>query len=66
MATTTTTVNIVPGRMASHATALRACINQVCAYARTGNVDDLEDAIKHMRTNVTRLETEARLNVMEA
>lgn len=63
---TTTNVSIVPGRMANHATALRACINQVCAYARMGNVDDLEDAIKHMRVNVTRLETEARLNVKEA
>lgn len=63
--TTTTNVNIVPGRMSSHATALRACINQVCSYARTGNIEDLEDAISHMRINVTRLETEARLVVAE-
>lgn len=65
MATTVTTnVNIVPGRMVSRATALRACINEVCSYARTGDVEDMEDAIKRMRRNVTRLETEARLNVM--
>lgn len=63
---TTTTVNIVPGRMTSRATALRACINEVCSYARTGDGDDLEDAIKRMRRNMTRLETEARLNVKEA
>lgn len=62
----TTTVNIVPGRMTSRATALRACINEVCSYARTGDGDDLEDAIKRMRRNMTRLETEARLNVKEA
>jgi len=66
MATTITNINIVPGRMTSRATALRACINEVCSYARTGDVDDLEDAIRRMRVNVTRLETEARLNVMEA
>jgi hypothetical protein len=59
----TTNVSIVPGRMASYATALRACINEVCAYARTGESLDMEDAIAHMRRNVTRLETEARLNV---
>lgn len=64
MSTTTTNVNIVPGRMASRATALRACINEVCSYARTGDIDDMEDAIRRMRVNVTRLETEARLNVM--
>lgn len=63
---TTTTVNIVPGRMTSRATALRACINEVCSYARTNDADDLEDAIKRMRRNMTRLETEARLNVKEA
>lgn len=62
---TTTTVNIVPGRMASRATALRACINEVCSYARTHDEDDLEDAIKRMRREVTRLEREARLNVRE-
>ena len=62
---TTTNVNIVPGRMSSYATALRACINEVCAYARTGETIDLEDAIARMRRNMTRLETEARLNVEE-
>lgn len=60
---TTTNITIQPGRMSSRATALRACINEVCSYARTGDIDDLEDAIKRMRINVTRLETEARLNV---
>lgn len=65
MGTTTTNINIVPGRMSSHATALRACVNQVCAYARTGNSKDLEDAISHLRINVTRLETEARLVVVK-
>jgi hypothetical protein len=60
---TATTVNIIPGRMTSRATALRACINEVCSYARTGDIEDLEDAIRRMRVNVTRLETEARLNV---
>jgi hypothetical protein len=64
MATTITQINIVPGRMTSRATALRACINEVCSYARTGDTDDLEDAIRRMRINVTRLETEARLNVV--
>ena len=60
MASTTTNVVIQPGRMSSRATALRACVNEVCAYARTGDVSDLEDAIKRMRINMTRLETEAR------
>lgn len=62
---TTTNVNIVPGRMSSYATALRACINEVCSYARTNDEADLEDAIRRMRINVTRLETEARLVVAE-
>ena len=66
MASTTTNITIQPGRMTSRAAALRACINEVCSYARTGDVDDLEDAIRRMRVNVTRLETEARLNVTEA
>lgn len=66
MSATTTNVQIVPGRMTSRATALRANINEVCSYARTGDVEDLEDAITRMRRNLTRLETEARLNVMEA
>lgn len=66
MASTVTNINIVPGRMTSRAMALRACINEVCSYARTGDIDDLEDAISRMRINMTRLETEARLNVMEA
>jgi len=65
MATTVTNINIVPGRMTSRATALRACINEVCSYARTNDEADLEDAIKRMRINVTRLETEARLVVAE-
>jgi hypothetical protein len=65
MATTVTNINIVPGRMASRATALRACINEVCSYARTNDEADLEDAIRRMRINVTRLETEARLVVAE-
>lgn len=56
-------VNIVPGRMSSYATAVRACVNEVCAFARTGDGKDLEDAIARMRRNITRLETEARLNV---
>lgn len=63
---TTTNVSIIPGRMTSYATALRACINEVCSYARTGEKADMEDAISRMRRNVTRLETEARLNVKEA
>lgn len=63
MAATTTNITIQPGRMSSRATALRACINEVCSYARTGDSDDLEDAIKRMRINLTRLETEARLVV---
>lgn len=57
----TTNITLVPGRMTSRATALRACINEVCSYARTNDGDDLEDAIKRMRINLTRLETEARL-----
>ena len=57
----TTNITLVPGRMTSRATALRACINEVCSYARTNDGDDLEDAIKRMRINMTRLETEARL-----
>lgn len=61
---TATNVIIQPGRMTSRATALRACINEVTSYARTGDVDDLEDAIARMRRNLTRLETEARLVVM--
>lgn len=65
MATTVTNINIVPGRMTSRATALRACINEVCSYARTNDEADLEDAIRRMRINVTRLETEARLVVTE-
>lgn len=65
MASTTTNITIKPGRMSSHATALRACVNEICSYARTGYVDDLEDAIKRMRLNMTRLETEARLVVKE-
>ena len=65
MATTVTNINIVPGRMTSRATALRACINEVCSYARTNDEDDLEDAIKRMRINMTRLETEARFVVTE-
>ena len=64
MASTVTNITIQPGRMSSRATALRACINEVCSYARTGDEDDLEDAIKRMRINLTRLETEARLVVM--
>lgn len=65
MASTTTNITIRPGRMSSRATALRACINEVCAYARTGDEADLVDAIKRMRVNLTRLETEARLVVKE-
>lgn len=65
MVTTVTNINIVPGRMTSRATALRACINEVCSYARTNDEADLEDAIRRMRINVTRLETEARLVVAE-
>jgi hypothetical protein len=65
MATTVTNINIVPGRMSSRAMALRACINEVCSYARTNDEADLEDAIRRMRINVTRLETEARLVVAE-
>lgn len=65
MASTTTNITIQPGRMSSRATALRACINEVCSYARTGDVEDLDDAIRRMRVNLTRLETEARLVVME-
>lgn len=64
MASTVTNITIQPGRMASRATALRACINEVCSYARTGDDEDLEDAIARMRINLTRLETEARLVVM--
>lgn len=62
-----TTMNVIirPGRMSSRATALRACINEVCSYARTGDTNDLEDAIHKMRINMTRLETEARLVVEE-
>lgn len=63
--TTTTNITIRPGRMSSRATALRACVNEVCSYARTGDEDDLEDAIRKMRVNMTRLETEARLVVRE-
>lgn len=58
---TTTNVVIIPGRMNSYATVVRACINEVTSFARTGNTDDLEDAIARMRRNLTRLETEARL-----
>ena len=47
--------------MANRATALRACINEVCSYARSNDDADLEDAIARMRRNMTRLETEARL-----
>lgn len=60
---TTASVAIIPGRMTTCATALRACINEVCSYARMGDKLDLEDAITRMRRNLTRLETEARLNV---
>lgn len=63
--TTTTNITIRPGRMSSRATALRACVNEVCSYARTGDGDDLEDAIRKMRINMTRLETEARIVVRE-
>jgi len=66
MASTTTNITIQPGRMSSRATALRACINEVCSYARTNDTEDLEDAIRRMRVNLTRLETEARLVVREA
>lgn len=59
----TTNISIIPGRMSSYATAVRACVNEVCAFARTGDGKDLEDAIARMRRNITRLETEARLNV---
>lgn len=62
---TTTNITIRPGRMSSRATALRACVNEVCSYARTGDKDDLEDAIRRMRANMTRLETEARFVVEE-
>ena len=61
MATTTASITLVPGRMANRATALRACINEVCSYARSNDDTDLEDAIARMRRNMTRLETEARL-----
>ena len=65
MASTVTNITIRPGRMSSRATALRACVNEVCSYARTGDEDDLEDAIRKMRINMTRLETEARIVVRE-
>lgn len=65
MASTVTNITIRPGRMSSRATALRACVNEVCSYARTGDEDDLEDAIRKMRVNMTRLETEARIVVKE-
>lgn len=66
MASTVTNITIRPGRMSSRATALRACVNEVCSYARTGDEDDLEDAIRKMRINMTRLETEARIVVRES
>lgn len=62
---TTTNITLVPGRMTSRATAVRACINEVCSYARTQDSDDLEDAIRRLRRNLTRLETEARLTCMK-
>lgn len=61
----TTNVVIIPSRMNSYATALRACINEVTSFARTGDDEDLEDAIARMRRQVTRLETEARLIVVK-
>lgn len=58
-----TSVTISPSRMSSYASAARGYLTQICSYARTGDADDLEDTIKHLRREVTRLETEARLVV---
>lgn len=62
MGTTTdpTTVTIIPGRMATLATALRGHINTSLAYSRTGDADMLEESIKCMRRDMTRLEAELR------
>lgn len=59
-------VTITPGVNSSYATAIRGCVNEALAYNRTGLVEDMEDAIKRLRLNVTRLESALRSSVKEA
>ena len=61
--TNTTSVTIKPGKMSSYATAVRGCINEVLAFARTADEDDMLEALVRLRINVPRLETEAKLVV---
>lgn len=63
MAENTTNITIKPGKMSSYATAVRGCVNEVLAFARTADEDDMLDALVRLRTNITRLETEAKLVV---
>ena len=63
--TTNTNVTIVPGKASSLATALRGHINSTLAYMRLGEVDLAEDSIKSMRRDMTALEREVRLVLME-
>lgn len=63
---TATNVQIIPGRLSSLATLVRADLNATCASARTGNKEEMEEYIKCLRLHVTRLCTEAELVVEEA
>lgn len=59
-------VTITPGVNSSYATAIRGCLNEALAYNRTGLADEMEDAIKRLRTNLVRLEASLRSSIKEA
>lgn len=61
----TNAITIHPSKLSSHATLVRSCVNEVCSFARIDDAGNMEDAIKRLRINVTRLETAARQLVKE-
>ena len=56
-------VVVVPGKVATLATALRGHINTSIAYMRLNEPDLMEESIRSMRRDVTSLERELRLNM---
>lgn len=56
-------VIIVPARVSTLAMALRSHINAVLAYARMGDGDLTEEAIRSMRRDMTSFEREIRIGM---
>lgn len=56
-------VIVVPARVSNLAMALRGHINAVLAYARMGDGDLTEEAIRSMRRDMTSFEREIRIGM---